>query len=192
MRNRILLVACILCIFASTTLFAVVEHVYGYLLWGLKWKKPPYPDLWYINLCADPDDFYATRDAANDWNNINLPSGVRPRFHDYWYPPQHVYVKNVYYPSQWWDGMTYPYDYNGDGYFEYVNISLNNYYTQNYPRNKIRSVIGHEFGHSLGLAHMFFAPVLMNPDTSERYDVYGIYKPTQDEVNGINALYGGG
>lgn len=95
MGIRILLVACILCTIVFTTLVAV-DRIYGYLLLGPKWEKPPYPDLWYMNLCADPDDYYATRDAANDWNNTNLPSGVKPRFHDYWYPPQHIYVKNVY------------------------------------------------------------------------------------------------
>jgi hypothetical protein len=29
----------------------------------------------------------------------------------------------------------------------------------------------------------------MNPYTSERYDVYGIYEPQQDDLNGVNALY---
>jgi len=190
MRIRILLIAYVLCILVFATLFALVERVYSYLLLGPKWKKPPYPDLWYINRCADPDDYYATRDAANDWNNINLPSGVRPRFHDYWYPPDHIYVKNVY-NLTWWDGFCFVKDYNKDGYIDYVNITLNNYYTQNYPRNKIKSVIGHEFGHSLGLADMYFARVLMNPNSTERYDVFGIYRPTQDEVNGISYLYGG-
>ncbi|MEM1581350.1 MAG: matrixin family metalloprotease [Candidatus Bathyarchaeia archaeon] len=168
----------------------VIENVYCYSLSGMRWKKPPYPHLWYINYCQDIDDYFATLDAANDWNNINLPLGVRPVFHNYWYPPNHILVTNVVNPSALWDGICYRYDYNGDNYIDYVEIYLNNYFTQNYPYNAIRSVIAHEFGHSLGLTDVS-APVLMNGYTSVRYFTYGIFTPTQDEVNGINYLYGG-
>lgn len=90
-----------------------------------------------------------------------------------------------------WDGLAYISDDDGDGFYDYASAFVNRYYTDDYELNKRRSVMGHELGHMLGLAHETGA-VLMNGYTSQRYDTYGVYTPQTDDVNGINALYGGG
>lgn len=53
--------------------------------------------------------------------------------------------------------------------------------------------MGHELGHSFGLGHTGASGCtnikLMVPTTSQRYDTCGVYRPQQDGVDGINAIY---
>jgi len=86
-----------------------------------------------------------------------------------------------------WSGLT-----NGTTYWPYwhnCDISLNEYYLDDYVSNKRRSVIGHELGHSLGLAHVN-GPKLMNDWDWERYDYYSICTPQADDEDGVQAIYG--
>lgn len=69
--------------------------------------------------------------------------------------------------------------------------ALNDYYLADDPSEARQSVIAHELGHSVGLAHEYGA-VLMNPWTwgdSSRYGEYGVNTPQQDDVDGVNAIY---
>lgn len=65
-------------------------------------------------------------------------------------------------------------------------ISGNLYYLNqgSYSTSKVKGVWAHEFGHALGLAHVSGTSKLMynNDDRT-------VYKPTSDEVNGVNYLY---
>jgi hypothetical protein len=91
-----------------------------------------------------------------------------------------------------YDGITY-YSCSG-GYFQNgVQSQLNSYYTASYSTNERISVTTHEFGHALGLAHN--NPSLCNGVpvmyySTDRYTVCGIYTPQQDDINGINHIYG--
>ena len=169
---------------------ASLKLVKPYVYLGYHWASPPYPDLYYLNEC-DGYEYRAVSDATNDWNNINAINP--PDFKEYG-PPLfecnvRVYETNrdEYYP----DGICYRY-YDSYAIIYYVEIEINNYWTSQYEYNKVRSVMAHEFGHALGLEDEDInKAVLMNGVTHYRYDVYGIYKPTQDEVNGINHIYGG-
>lgn len=71
---------------------------------------------------------------------------------------------------------------------------LNNYYTDSYVANKRRSVMAHEVGHALGLAHVDSGSAcgsvtLMHPATYNRYDVCGIVNPASDDIAGVRARY---
>jgi len=151
------------------------------------WNRPPYPHLYYINGCSVPNDILAVNDAARDWTSIATPN--HPYLHQYWPPPHQIYVRNVQ-VNDIWDGMCIIYDYNNDDYLDFADIYINYHWTWNYSRQKVRSVAGHEFGHSLGLWDEWDEQCLEYPVTSTRFDQWGIFKPTQDEIDGINDYYG--
>lgn len=53
-----------------------------------------------------------------------------------------------------------------------------------YTGNMVKGVWSHEFGHALGLDHVNGTTKLMHPR-----DTRTVYKPTTDEINGVNSLY---
>ncbi|MDR2572182.1 MAG: hypothetical protein LBD23_18050 [Oscillospiraceae bacterium] len=56
--------------------------------------------------------------------------------------------------------------------------------------NKRRSVAAHEFGHALGLADQgLTVQRLMNGNTPQRFDNFGIFTPTSTEVTLVDNLY---
>jgi hypothetical protein len=68
-----------------------------------------------------------------------------------------------------------------------MDISINTYYTDSYSSQKRKGVITHELGHALGLSH----ENRLGPGGSVMYDNDGrtVYSPTQDDINGVNAIY---
>lgn len=80
-----------------------------------------------------------------------------------------------------------------DGYIQpVVYIYLNVYWTRQYDYHFKVAAAAHEFGHALGLGHSEYEWALMYPYIDVYYLKHGVYHPTQDEINGINYLYGGG
>ncbi len=71
-----------------------------------------------------------------------------------------------------------------------INVSarLNAAYTSGYSADKREGVAAHEVGHTLGLAHSSTC-VLMNPTTPDRTNC-GVFTPQQDDVDGVQAIYG--
>lgn len=96
------------------------------------------------------------------------------------------------YGSTGWDGLT---SYQCTiGYFDgQVLARINRTYTDSYSTNKRRSVITHELGHSIGLAHnnarACDVMAVMYYETQGRYDSCNVYTPRADDITGINALY---
>lgn len=165
-----------------------ISSAYAYNLEGYRWGGTPSSGCCanlYYNEPSDTGWVYgvdkdAMHGAESAWNNS----------------PANVYYVNNGSPnisfndtvnsSVNWDGITY-YSWNSDNTFAYANAYVNGYYLINYPSWVSQGVAAHELGHVLGLAHSNGC-VLMVPDTPDRQSC-GISGPTQDDVNGANALY---
>jgi hypothetical protein len=86
-----------------------------------------------------------------------------------------------------WDGLA-PFSTTLNGqYFNAVSMHLNYYWTSSYSQSVVNALAAHEIGHGLGLADIN-ACTLMQPSTPQRI-ACGVYGPTQDDKNGVNAQY---
>jgi predicted Zn-dependent protease len=129
--------------------------------------------------------------AANRWGNLTDVG-----FSQVASSPDLLYYPGNFGPTGW-DGYA-PTSFScGSSGITGVNneVQINTYYTDSYGTYKRESVIGHEIGHYLGLAHVGSASTacasvtLMNPNTPRRYDDCGVVGPVQDDITGVNALY---
>lgn len=96
----------------------------------------------------------------------------------------HVYTYSINSSGATWDGITY-WSSTGSAFNSGTKAYLNTKYTGGYDANKVRGVAAHGMGHALGLDHVSGCR-LMNGFTTSRC---GIYRPTADEINGINNKY---
>ncbi|MFC4077303.1 matrixin family metalloprotease [Salinithrix halophila] len=86
-----------------------------------------------------------------------------------------------------WSGYCDWYFDRADNITTSSNIRINTHFTAGYDSNTIKGVIVHEFGHALGLAHedsLGRGGAVMYSN-----DERTVYTPTQDDINGVNALY---
>jgi hypothetical protein len=108
----------------------------------------------------------------------------------------------LFYPANWgatgWDGQApnsvgcdNGLQSRGQGFHVYLNTN----YASGYSSAKRESVIGHEIGHYLGLAHVGNSTTacgnvtLMHPTTDRRWDACSVNSPRSDDINGVNSLY---
>ena len=154
---------------------------FAYNLWGYTWDSVDPLYYWMDNWVG-----YNTRTAfvysMEQWNATSTPVNFQNSGN------YDVYLFETNRDDVTWDGRTSA-SVQGSKFVK-VYCYLNMYYTDDYGTNKRRSVAGHELGHVLGLDEMgYYDSVLMNQYTDRRYDVYGVYTPQQDDIDGVNAMY---
>ncbi|NIL59952.1 matrixin family metalloprotease [Salinispora arenicola] len=81
-----------------------------------------------------------------------------------------------------------------NGFWSETNTTWwNTYYTDGASGQKKQSIMVHEIGHALGLAHRQTSSCstssIMEPVTYRRYDVCGHATPQADDIDGANYLY---
>lgn len=154
---------------------------YAYQLFGGRWSNSDIGNLTYYNFSG----YSENPTAATSWNN----AGTKAKFYTSSPFSAFIFLKKENAGNNGVDGQAVltpsptanPYT-SGETY-------LNSYYVDGYSSQKRQSVAAHEQGHLLGLAHESGC-VLMNEATSSRYDSCGVYTPQQDDINGVNAIYG--
>lgn len=168
----------------SLTVFALLSFIaytfipiaFAYDHYDMTWMYPE-PVVIYDNTEWDSN----LDTASTSWNLQEMD----PYFSITGSPPGHdIQVRDVYKDSVGWIG--YWTGWHLGGYWIYADIQLNDYYMDEAPVNQRIHCIAHELGHGLGLKH-WIGEVLMNPYS---YTSYGIYLPQEDDVDGINDLYG--
>lgn len=170
-------------IFALTFL---ISSVLAYNLLGGRWSESDIGNLGiYVNPYNNPH-YSEILAAESSWDSTQTPLDSYVTTYEW---QAEVFVTLVDKDDEYWDGLAILYPSSSSNPYSQAVTNLNIYYTQNYSSEKTQSVQAHEFGHLLGLAHET-GSVLMNPYTSTRYDTYGVYTPQQDDIDGINGIYG--
>lgn len=105
-----------------------------------------------------------------------------------------VYASESNFGATGYDGITYPGDCGTDGLTVPITQAWGNtYYMGSYTNGKRYSVMVHELGHALGLAHNEehgnCTVVQIMYSSSSRYDNCGIEYPKSDDIAGVNSLY---
>lgn len=122
--------------------------------------------------------------AANVWSKSDVTIRKSGSGNDV------IYCIQVSEPKESWDGISS--NYKKNGIISYSLIEINKAITKTWNnQGALKSVVVHEFGHTLGLDHTNGA-VIMNPYTwgsKSRYGEYGVTVPASDDIKGINALY---
>lgn len=136
--------------------------------------------------------FYGTyiSDAVNAWNSSGAGTYINVQPGTYWYQDQ-IYVAN--YGNVSWSGQVDQWNCNVfTRDWDYPpRMRINQYYTDNYKSVDVMGVIVHEFGHSIGLAHVpasCSSNSSMVPDDMTRRNC-GFQAPHGDDVVGVSALY---
>jgi hypothetical protein len=177
-KKKQLLLPLILIITALQT----ASLVLAWDVYGGKWPDNQVTSLYYY----DDTSYSEVETSSNDWSTQN----IKPNLYSYPYPEYplvHVFETS----GKSWEGCTILSPGESGPTYTACAIYLDADDLDPWSSNKRRSVIGHEFGHCLGLAHPAEATAcLMEAYTDLRYDTYGIYTPQQRDVNFVNQIYG--
>lgn len=159
----------------------------------LIWENPDI--IYYFDSPCSADAKTAYQNAASSWNATSIDASlslVKLK------PSVGVMCFATAIGGVDWDGMTYRS--KGNGYYNQMQVYLNTT-SPNYGDILVtQSVAAHEFGHVFGLDENYNTDTLMNGYTTGINSRWGIkvngvwngpkiYKPQQDDINGVNFLY---
>lgn len=163
--------------------------VYGianaYTLIGLRWSTMPVT--YYYDSFSHSRTQTSTSHAVSAWNSTDATLNFSAT--------HKIYISNTSNSSVDWDGIAYLVPVSvASNYLSSVSIVINSAKTATWNSTGARnSVVAHEFGHALGLAHSPYGSAnLMNSftwGTNSRYGHWNIQSPTIDDRNGVNFLY---
>jgi hypothetical protein len=183
MRKSLLLLATALMVTLMLGLFIGVASAYTLL--DRRWPETLVPAIYYYDFSG----YSEVVPASDSW----CTTPIRPNLykHVHW-TSAYVFVHQLNNPGVSWDGATQLYPGPSGPEYTGADVYLNHYYLAGYVSEARQSVIAHEFGHVLGLGHELGA-VLMNPwtfGTGSRWGTYHVHTQQQDDINGVNAIYG--
>jgi hypothetical protein len=176
----------LLCVIIIIVFIFLIPTVLAYNLLGGRWSESDIENLGiYININNNPV-LYEMLYAEMSWDSTQTPLDTYVTTYEW---KAKVFAMLQYEEGAGWDGYAILRPSSSANPYSGAQTVLNLYYTQDYSFEKTQSVQAHEFGHVFGLAHET-GSVLMNAYTNIRYDYYGVFAPQQDDVDGVNDIYG--
>ncbi|HUS79029.1 MAG TPA: matrixin family metalloprotease [Patescibacteria group bacterium] len=162
-------------------LLSTLTLVCGYQVTGYKWLDPDLFPYYY----KDWTDYSEVDDSTEDYNDWESLYFI---FEETASTSCDLQIHKVDIESDW-DGYCHWY-YSGTTITS-VDLAINDHYVDGYSSDERKSVIAHELGHSFGLDHDNENEArIMIENTRWRWDYYETCTPQQDDINGIEDIYG--
>jgi len=150
---------------------------------GWYWEQGPGELYFLIENNVSTESWVAWYNGHEEWNEAeNSPTGFI-----YTQNPDIDLITCEYASGEEWVGYTWFNPIWPDP-INYAGVMLNESITNNYEYYKRVAAAGHEFGHSLGLAHND-GEHLMETYIDIFYDEHDIHSPTSTDIAEVNARY---
>jgi len=155
----------------------------AYVLTGDRWPEYKISPLYYWDF-SGYSEFHV---SAADWRAAPVRPDPLQHPKDPEYAYFYIHQVNV---EEGWSGVTVIKSENG--VILTADVYLNSYWFDGWGSGARRSTCAHEIGHVLGLNEEpdVTLRALMYPYHNIRWDIWRINTPQNDDVEGVNAIYG--